>query len=61
MSLAGQNLLKSILMLLSQKHNKAVNERQQAGWTALSAASQQSCPLPQRYTSQATPQGMKND
>jgi hypothetical protein len=30
-------------------HNKTVNERQQAGWTALSAASQQSCPLPWRY------------
>ncbi|MGR6873820.1 hypothetical protein ACU6U9_16255 [Pseudomonas sp. HK3] len=30
-------------------HNKTCNARQQAGWTALSAASQQSCPFTQRY------------
>jgi hypothetical protein len=30
-------------------HNKTVNERQQAGWTALSVALPQSCPLPWRY------------
>ncbi len=33
---------------LPEQEYKAVNERQQAGWTALSAASQQSCPLPRR-------------
>jgi len=29
--------------------NKAVNVRQQAGWTALSVATPKSCPLPWRY------------
>jgi hypothetical protein len=29
--------------------NKTVNERQQAGWTALSVASPQSWPLSKRY------------
>jgi hypothetical protein len=34
--------------LAGKKHNNTFNVRQQAGWTAKSAASQQRCPLTQR-------------
>jgi len=40
-----------IPLIVGNTHNNTCNVRQQAGWTAKGAASQQRCPFTKRYVS----------